>query len=240
MTSVVVLSVMRLLRRQVRGRADAGPTLLSSTYGCLNSPCSSFCLRIRYTDWSIRDSLISPLLTALIRGVALEAVQPLAAVVRRRLFQLVHAGLDRQHGDPVVAVLGAESRHAEGVGDDDALVVQLVAEDSGEDRLGERRRVQRRVQRGNDDVRRHDRVDAVRDVGLERRQVELLPLLLGVVDDRHTGVAVGVGVTVPREVLGRGDDARRPGSRRPRRRRSGPPATGPTPWSARRSPGWPG
>ena len=49
-------------------------------------------------------------------------------------------------------------------------------------------------------------VDARVDRGLERRPVQLLPLLAGVVDDRQAGVAVGGGVAVAGEVLGGAGD----------------------------------
>ena len=47
-------------------------------------------------------------------------------VDRRRHQQLVDAGLERQHRDAVVAVLRAHAGHGERVGDDNAVVAQLV------------------------------------------------------------------------------------------------------------------
>ena len=96
----------------------------------------------------MRDSLSSPVFTAFSTALYCTPNRPLPAVVRRRLEQFVHAGLEGQHRHAVVAVLVAYALHAERVGDHDAVVVELVAQDAGEDRLGQRRRVTGRVQRG--------------------------------------------------------------------------------------------
>ena len=71
--------------------------------------------------------------------------------------QHVDARLERQHRNPVVAVGLAGAGHVEGVGDDDAVVAHLLAQDAGHDRLGQGGRVAGRVERRDGDVRGHDR-----------------------------------------------------------------------------------
>lgn len=123
-----------------------------------------------------------------------------------RVEELVDTGLEGEDGDAVVAVLGADALHAEGVRDHDPVVAEFAAQDAGEDRVGEGGRVARVVERRELDVRGHDRVDAGADRGPEGHGVQLLPQLPAVGDDREAVVAVDRGVPVSREVLGgRGD-----------------------------------
>ena len=114
----------------------------------------------------------------------------------------------RADRDLTVAVLVAHALHGQGVGDDDALVAELPAQDAGQDRLAQRGRVAGRVQRRDHQVPAHDHVGAGPDGRAERWGVCLLPLRAGVRDDRYAGVAVGGRVAVAGEVLRRGDDPR--------------------------------
>ncbi len=122
----------------------------------------------------------------------------------RRVEELVHARLEREDGDTVVAVLRPYALHAERVGHHQPVVAELLAQDAGEDRAGEGGRVAGGVERRDHDVGGHDRVDAGPDGGPEGRRVQGLPLLTGVGDDREAVVAVDGGVAVPGEVLGGG------------------------------------
>ena len=158
---------------------------------------------MRETLWSSRSRLIRPLSTASVTA-------PTARSRSGGIEEHVDAGLDRPDGHLVVAVLLPHALHRQRVGDDDAVVAEALTQQAGDDRLGERGGVARRVERGDDDVGGHDRVDALVDGRGERRLVDRLPLLAGVVDHGDAGVAVDRGVAVAREVLGRGGDASGP------------------------------
>ena len=62
--------------------------------------------------------------------------------------------------------------HVEGIGDDHSLVTHLLAEQIGEYRLRQGRRTSGWVESRNNDVRRHDGVDALSYGRAEGRQID--------------------------------------------------------------------
>ncbi|MGX1249073.1 hypothetical protein RKD48_001584 [Streptomyces ambofaciens] len=84
---------------------------------------------------------------------------------------------------------------------------EFVAQHALEDRGRQGGRLVAGIERGDLEVRGHDRVDTGGDRGPERRGVDPVPLLAGVGDHRQSGVAVLSGVPVAREVLGAGHHA---------------------------------
>ncbi len=149
------------------------------------------------------------LLDARLRQLARLHGRPHAAVREvqvRRVQQLVAARQQGQDRDAVVPVLLADAGHVQGVGDHHPLEAEAFAQQTGDDRPGEGRRVPRGIERGEDDVRRHDGVHAGLHRGPEGRLVQLLPGGPGVPHHRQPDMAVGLGVPVAREVLGGGGD----------------------------------
>ena len=128
----------------------------------------------------------------------------------------VDAGLERQERGAVNPVLLLDGSHAEVVADDDALEAELPAEQSGDRRPREGRRITR-IEAAVEDVPRHDAVGQLfgdelavgqeLDVGIGR---------LGHVDEAV--VRVGVARSVAREVLESRQDARRAHAADPRAR----------------------
>ena len=115
----------------------------------------------------------------------------------------VGAGRDRTNGRLLDAHQVGDGAHLEGIADHESVVPELAAQESGDDRPAERRRLG--VQSGNDEVRRHDRADARVDRGAEGHQ-RRLPVARG---DRQRQVRVDGRVAVAGEVLGAGDDTLR-------------------------------
>ena len=111
----------------------------------------------------------------------------------------VGAGLQGQHRRAVVAVALVDRLHHQRIGDHDAVVSPLLAQQSAEHLARKRRRVfgiELRV----DDVRRHHRgrIEAQR---VERRELERLQVGQRLVDDRQVEVRIDVRVAMPRKVL---------------------------------------
>ncbi|CAM5565472.1 hypothetical protein STENM327S_00237 [Streptomyces tendae] len=94
--------------------------------------------------------------------------------------RLVGAGLEGEDGHAVVAVLGAHAGHVEGVGDDHAVEAEFAAQHALQDGGRQGGRLVAGVERGDLEVRGHDRVDAGGDRGPEGRGVDAVPLLAGV------------------------------------------------------------
>jgi hypothetical protein len=78
---------------------------------------------------------------------------------------------DREDGAPLDAVGRADRLHLERVGDDEAVVAELTAEQARDDRPAEGRRDV--VELGDEDVGRHDRGDAGGDRAAERPEARV-------------------------------------------------------------------
>jgi hypothetical protein len=104
----------------------------------------------------------------------------------RRVDQHVGARLQREHRHPLVAVLLPHAGHLERVGHHDAVETELLAQQPGEDRVGQGGGTAGQVERRHDDVSGHHHIGARSDGGPERRQVDPVPIRTGVADDRQS------------------------------------------------------
>ncbi|CAM2915019.1 hypothetical protein STAL104432_07555 [Streptomyces albus] len=120
--------------------------------------------------------------------------------------ELVAAGLEGADGGDVGREVTGRAAHVEGVGRDEAVETELLAQQPRHDRVRHGGRYPGRVERGHHDVGCHDRVDSAPDGGPERGQVDTVQLRPRVLDLRQPGVAVHVRVAVPGEVFGRAGD----------------------------------
>ncbi len=189
-SSVVVRSAIRVGRPAVRGGADRVVDAGVADVRILQQA------QLGLQAQDAQDELVEPGLREL---AAVHGVQDRVPghVDGRRVEELVDTGLERQDGDAVVAVLRPDTLHAERVGHHEPVVAEFLAQDAGEDRVGEGRGVPGRVEGRNHDVGGHDRVDAGADGGPEGHGVEGRPQLAAVCDDGEAEVAVDGGVPCP-------------------------------------------
>ncbi len=117
----------------------------------------------------------------------------------------VGTGLQRQHRGAVVAVAGVDRLHHQRVGDHDAAVAPLPAQQAAQDRSRQRGRVIG-VEPRVDDVCGHHRRRLVAQ-RTERHELERLQLGQRLVDDRQVEMRIDVRVAVAREVLHAAGDA---------------------------------
>ena len=212
LTRVTVVSVISWARCLVRSGADHGADLRLVDEDVLGLEEAALHLQLQHPVHRLVDAVLGELTGA--HRVEHRVVGDVELAGCRHQ-QLVDAGLQRQHRDAVVAEVVAHALHGQRVGDDDAVVAQLAAQDVGDDRLRQGRR-RRRTGRAAGTT-----MCAVMIVSMPRSMAArnggasmLLPLRAGVVDDRHAVVAVGRRVAVTREVLRRGGHVGAPGSRR--------------------------
>jgi hypothetical protein len=112
-------------------------------------------------------------------------------------------GADRRLARPC----RAHPRHLHGIGHDEAVEAELGAEQVGGHRSGQRRRRVGRVEGGDRDVPRHHRVDSRRHRAAEGQQLHGVEARAVGGDGDELHVAVERCVAVPREMLGRGEQA---------------------------------
>lgn len=119
----------------------------------------------------------------------------------------VGAGGDGEDAAAFDAVDRGDGLHLHAVGDDEPVVAEFLAEQTGEDAPGEGGR-EVGIQRRDQDVRAHHRTCARGDRGPERGEFAGVEHRQVGVDARQRVVRVDRGVAVPGEVLGAGRDAR--------------------------------
>ena len=96
----------------------------------------------------------------------------------------------------------AQPRHVHGVGDDDVLELELIAQQAGEHQWRDGGGDILRLDGGHGHVRGHDGVDSVRDGSLERLQLDRVHVIAVFVEQRQVHVAIDGGVAVAGEMLG--------------------------------------
>ena len=115
---------------------------------------------------------------------------------------------NRAHGGLARRVTRRDAAHVHRVGDDQAPITKLFAQQPGQNLGGEgRRNVRVGLYCGNGKMARHDRADARRNRGAERRQLERLKPLAARADHRQIEMRVRRRISVTRKMLGRGQRA---------------------------------
>ena len=115
---------------------------------------------------------------------------------------------NRARGGLARRVTRRDAAHVHRVGDDQAPITKLFAQQPGQNLGGEgRRNVRVGLYCGNGKMARHDRADARRNRGAERRQLERLKPLAARADHRQIEMRVRRRISVTRKMLGRGQRA---------------------------------
>ena len=137
-TAVIVRSVIRWAAARFGCRADLRSTFVSSTSGLCRMPRWSFIRRMRSTLWSMRCSVSSPLRTAL--STLLIASSRFGGMSSWSTPALrASTGISASVCSLRTPAISSASVI------DDAVVAELVAQQAGDDRLGQRGRLAGRV-----------------------------------------------------------------------------------------------
>ncbi len=128
--------------------------------------------------------------------------------------QHVGARDDRPHRAFAAIEQHRQALHGHGIGDDQALELELVAQQPGEHVVRYGGGQAGGLEGRDGDVRGHDGVHAVRDGGLERLQLRGVEALARHFQTRQAQVAIDIGIAVPGKMFGGDQDTiRRVGMR---------------------------